>query len=121
MNSFNCEIFFSRCAFCDSICERTCVFASTISSYDAGVGDDGFVIDIGDVRADAVEEVAVVRDGDDDAVVGVEKSLQPVDRIEIEVVGRFVEQQSLRMAEESLRQQHADFLSALEFDSFCGV
>ena len=34
MNSFNCEIFFSRCAFCDSICERTCVLASTMSSYD---------------------------------------------------------------------------------------
>jgi len=33
MNSFNCAIFFSRCAFCDSICERTWVLAMTMSSY----------------------------------------------------------------------------------------
>ena len=32
MNSFNWAIFFSRWAFCDSICERTCVLATTMSS-----------------------------------------------------------------------------------------
>ncbi len=32
MNSFNWEIFFSRCAFCASICERICVLATTMSS-----------------------------------------------------------------------------------------
>jgi len=33
INSFNCAIFFSRCAFSDSIRERIDVFATTISSY----------------------------------------------------------------------------------------
>ena len=65
----------------------------------SGVGDDRLVIDVGNVGADAVEKVAIVRDGDDDAVVGVEKSLEPVDRIQVEVVGGFVEQQGLGMAE----------------------
>ena len=32
MNSFNCAIFFSRCAFWDSSRERICVFCSTMSS-----------------------------------------------------------------------------------------
>ena len=35
----------------------------------AGVGDDGLVIDVGDVRADAVQEMAVVRDHDQAALV----------------------------------------------------
>jgi len=79
------------------------------------------VIDIGDMGADAVEEMAVVRDGDDDAVVGVEKSLEPVDGIEVEVVGWFIQQQRLRVTEQSLRQQYPDFLSALEFGHFSAV
>ena len=79
----------------------------------AGVGDDGFVVNVSNVGANAVEKVAIVRDGDDDAVVHVQKSLQPVDRIQVKVVRGFVEQQGLRMTEQGLRQQHADFLSAL--------
>ena len=35
----------------------------------AGVGDDGFVIDVGDVGADAVQEMAVVRDDDEHSVI----------------------------------------------------
>ncbi len=65
--------------------------------------------------------MAIVRNGDDDAVVDIEKSLQPVDGIQVEVVGGLVEQQGLRMAEQGLRQQHADFLSALQFAHFAGV
>ena len=81
----------------------------------ARVSDDGLVVDVGDVGADAVEEVAVVRDHDHHAVVLVKKSLQPVDGIQVEVVRWFVEQQSLGMPKQGLRQQHADFLSALQF------
>ena len=84
----------------------------------AGVGDDRFVVDIGNVGTDAVQEMAVVRDGNDYAIVGIEEALQPVDRIQVEVVRGLVEQKGLRMAEESLREQHADFLSALQFAHF---
>ncbi len=81
----------------------------------AGVDDDGLVIDVGGVGGDAVEKVAIVRDGDQRAVVVVEKVLQPVDRFEIEVVGGLVEHQGFRLAEQRLRQQHADLLAALQF------
>jgi len=44
----------------------------------------------------------------------VQKSLQPVDRVQVKVVRRLVKEQSLRMPEQSLGQQHADLLSALQ-------
>src|SRR5450755_1255198 len=78
----------------------------------AGVSDDGLVIDVGDVGADSVKEMAIVGDHDQHAFILVQEILQPVDGIEIEVVGGFVEQQRLRMSEQSLRQEDADFLSA---------
>ena len=55
-----------------------------------------------------------MRDDDQRAVVAAEKLLQPVNRVEVQVVGRLVEQQRLGMAEERLRQQHADLLAALQ-------
>ena len=73
------------------------------------------IVDVGDVGADAVQEVAVVRDDDQGALVAAEVILQPVDGIEIEVVGRLVEQQRRRIAEQRLREQHADLLAALQF------
>src|SRR5579885_1410864 len=59
----------------------------------AGVHDDGLVVDVRGMRANAVEEVSVVRDDDQHTVVLDEIFLQPVDGIEVEVVGRLVEQQ----------------------------
>ena len=55
-----------------------------------------------------------MRDHDQRAVVADEEIAQPVDRVEVEVVGRLVEQQRLRIAEQRLRQQHAHFLAALD-------
>ncbi len=80
----------------------------------AGVGNDGLVVDVGSVRGDAVQKVPVVRDGNERAVVAVEKILKPVDGVEIEVVRGLVEQQRFRLAKESLGEKHADFLAALK-------
>ena len=44
-----------------------------------------------------------------------------MDRIQVKVVRRLVEQQRLRMAEQSLREQYADFLSTLQFSHFAAV
>ncbi len=44
----------------------------------AGVSDDGLVIDIGSVRGDAVQEVAIVRNGNQRAIVIVQKILEPM-------------------------------------------
>ncbi len=60
----------------------------------AGVGDDRLVVDVGDVGADGVQEVPVVRDGDEHPFVGVEEALQPADRLDVEVVGGLVEEQA---------------------------
>ncbi len=56
----------------------------------------------------------IVRDDDQRARVPVQELLEPVDRVEVEVVGRLVEQQRFGMAEERLCEQHAHLLSALQ-------
>ncbi|MCA1560622.1 MAG: hypothetical protein LC753_05990 [Acidobacteria bacterium] len=58
----------------------------------AGIRDDRLVIDVGHVRADAVQKVAIVGDHDQRAVKALEKLAQPVDRIEVEVVRWLVEE-----------------------------
>ena len=63
----------------------------------ARVRDDGLVVNIGNMGADVVQEVAVVRNNDDRAFVPNQEILKPVNRIQIEVVGRLVKQQRLRM------------------------
>ena len=80
----------------------------------AGVGDDRLVVDIGDMRANVVQKVPVVRNHDQRSFVIPHVILQPVDRIQIQVVGGFVQQQGRRMAEQRLRQQHANLLPALQ-------
>ncbi len=60
--------------------------------------------------------MTVVGDDDERAGVAEEELAQPVDRIEVEMVGGLVEQQRLRAAEERLRQQHPHLLSALQLD-----
>lgn len=103
MNSFNCEIFFTLRVLRFDL--RTNLrFRNDHVVVGAGVGDDRLVVNVGDVRANAVQKMPVVRNRDDDAVVDVQESLQPVNRIQVEVVRRFVEQQGLRMAEQSLGQ-----------------
>ena len=54
------------------------------------------VIEVGDVRAHLVQEVTVVADDDHGRVVRVDRALEPADRVDVEVVGRFVEQQHVR-------------------------
>ncbi len=46
---------------------------------------------------DVVEEVAVVRDGDDRALVALQVLFEPRDRLRVEVVRRLVEQQDVRL------------------------
>ena len=80
----------------------------------AGIRDDRLIVDIGDVRAHLVEEMPVVRDDDERAVVALEERLQPMDRIEVEVVRRFVEQQRFGTAVERLGEEHTNLLAALQ-------
>ena len=47
-------------------------------------------------------------------LVADEELAQPVNRVEVEMVRRLVEQQRLAVPEERLREQHADLLAALQ-------
>ena len=76
--------------------------------------DDRLVVDVGDVSADVVQEVAIVGDHHHGALVPDEELLQPVDGVEIQVVGGLVQQQAAGVAEEGLGEQHADLLAALQ-------
>ena len=67
---------------------------------------------VGDARDDRVEEEAVVRDEDHRVRIGVQVLLEPVARFEIEMVGRLVEQQQIRLAEQQLRERDAHLPAA---------
>ncbi len=67
-----------------------------------------------DAVDDAVEEAPVVRDHEQRAVEGGEEALEPLQAVAVEVVGRLVEQQHLRVLEQRRRQQGARLLAAGE-------
>ena len=121
MNSLSCAIFFSRCGVFrfDAGTNRSLGDDHVVVA--AVVHNDGLIVDVGHVRADAVEKMAVVRNDDQHALVLAQIILEPVNGIEVEVVGGLVEQQHLRMPEERLGEQDANFLSALQFAHFAFV
>jgi hypothetical protein len=61
---------------------------------------------------DAVEEEAIVRDDDDRALVARERLLEPRDRLDVEVVGRLVEQQDVGVLEQRAAQRDAATLAS---------
>ena len=69
---------------------------------------------VGDVRDDGIEEVAVVRDHDDGSWIRYQIFLEPVTRLEIEMIGRLVEQQQIGLAEQQLRECEPHLPSAGE-------
>ena len=80
----------------------------------AGVKLDFAVVDIGNVGADLVEKIAVVGDDDHGVLKADEKFLEPGDRVHVEVVGRLVEKQNVRIAEQGAREEDLDLLGAVQ-------
>ncbi len=70
----------------------------------AAVGLQLLRVDVDDAVDDAVEEVAIVRDQQQRARVAAEPVLEPQHRVEVEVVGRLVEQQQVRARHQRLRE-----------------
>ena len=64
------------------------------------------VVQVGHVGADAVQEVAVVGDDDHGAVALLQHTLKPADGIDIQVVGRLVQQHDIRVGKQHLSQQY---------------
>jgi hypothetical protein len=80
----------------------------------AGVGPKLVAVDVHDRLRDRVEEVAVVRDQEQRARVALEPVLEPQHRVEVEVVGRLVEQQQVGARRERLREVEAHAPAARE-------
>ena len=73
----------------------------------AGIDLQLLKIQIRHVGAHLIQEMPIVADDHHGGVVVVERAFQPADRIDVEIVGRFVQQQHVRSREQRLRQQHA--------------
>ena len=71
-------------------------------------------VELEDPAGDVVEEVAVVRDGDDGALVVGEEALEPGDRLGVEMVRRLVEQQQVGRGEQQPAERDAAALAAGE-------
>ena len=80
----------------------------------AGVLRQRAQVDLDDASRDRVEEVAVVRDQDDRSRVLDEVLLEPVARVEVEVVRGLVQQQQLGPAQQQLGQRDAHLPAARE-------
>ena len=78
------------------------------------VGDAAAAVELEDPAGDVVEEVPVVRDRDDGALVVGEEALEPEHRFGVEVVRRLVEQQQVGRREEQPAERDAPALAAGE-------
>ena len=70
------------------------------------------VVYLDDAGGDAVEQVAIVGDEDQCRRTSQEVILQPVDRVDVEVVGRLVEDEQVTVGGESESQRESLALSA---------
>ena len=69
-------------------------------------------VDFQDPLGNVVQEISIVRDGNDGAGVPGQVLLQPGNAFGIQVVGRFVQQQQVGLANQQLAKRHAASLAA---------
>ena len=70
----------------------------------AAVGSQRVAVDVDDSRHDGVEKIAVVGDQQQRARIALEPVLEPEHGVEVEVIGRLVEQQQIGARHQRLRQ-----------------
>ena len=80
----------------------------------ARIGIDAAVVDMQHAPDHRVEEITVVRDYEQRAGVGLQPALEPQYGVEVEVVGRFVEQQQVRRAHQRAGEVGAHAQAARE-------
>ena len=71
-----------------------------------------------DVRGEAVQEPAIVADHDGAAGEIFQRSFERLQRFDVEIVGRFVEQQHVGAGEQRLGQVHAVAFAARKLADF---
>jgi hypothetical protein len=77
-------------------------FLDLVGTEIAGVGAQLSPVELDDARGHAVQEGAVVGDGHHAALEVDQQLLQPLDRVQVQVVGGFVEQQDIGLAHQRL-------------------
>jgi len=75
----------------------------------AGVAQQLAAVQLDDGGGDLVEKGPVVGDGDDAAIETDQQIFQPGNRVQVQVVGRLVEQQHIGLGDQRLRQRYALF------------
>ena len=78
------------------------------------VRDAAAAVELQDPSGDVVQEVAIVGDGHHRALVVLEVLLEPRHGLGVKVVGRLVEQQQVRLAQEQAAHRHPPALAARE-------
>ena len=71
-------------------------------------------IEVQDARHRMIEKLAIMRNDQHRAAIAAHKAFQPLQRLHVEVVGRLIEQQQIRLAQQQRRQAQAGFLAAAE-------
>ena len=89
-------------------------FLQQIGGKVAGVRQQLAPVQLHDAGSHIVQKRAVVGDGDDAALEVNQQALQPLDRVQVQVVGRLVEQQHFRLRHQGLRQRNPFFRAAGE-------
>ena len=67
---------------------------------------DDAAVEVGDVRGHAVEEVAVVADDEEGPGPAQQELLQPDEALQVEVVGRLVHEEQVRLLQEQAGERH---------------
>jgi hypothetical protein len=95
--------------------QQPLLFLSKPGGIVALIGDAAATIEFENPPRDIVEEIAVVGDDEDGAGILPQMALEPVDRLGVEMVGRLVEEQQLRLLKQELAERDAAPLAARQF------
>ena len=107
---------------CFSSCSSRLVFCSSQARIVALPRDAFAAVEFEYPAGHVIEEIAVVRDGDDRTGILLQVLFEPVDALGVKVVGRFVEQQHVGLLEQQPAKRHAAPFAAGEVrDRFVGV
>ncbi len=91
---------------------QTFFAATQIIGVVAGPRGDLTAVDLDDACRQCAQEAAVMGDEDDAAGEVLEEFLEPRNRIDIQMIGRLIEQQQIGCAHERLREQHTPLHAA---------
>ena len=84
----------------------------------SGIGAQNAAVEFDDARGDIIQKTAVVGNHDQAAFKRFEQVFQPDNRINVQMVGRLVQQQYVGLLHPSLRQSDTLFLTAGKVTDF---